>query len=257
MKDNSNLYIESVPKSNTLSQLGALIKWSLLRHKTLLPVFTVMQAVLSFAIVYGLALLIPDIDHVTSIYLSSGAATLGIIAVGCVLAAQIINTAKQDGVVQYQKTLPVSRVNILLADFFIWGAASLPGVLMSFLASYIRFGIAVRVSLSGVILLILTQTAMISIGFAIAYWLSPNAVGLVTQVIMIGGLLFSPITYPAERLPEWMQYIYNFLPFIPTSNLIRGSFFQMEEILYRDIFVVFSWTVMMCLLSLWALSRRD
>jgi ABC-2 type transport system permease protein len=257
MKDNSNLYIENLSRSSLFSQLGALVKWSLLRHKTLLPVFTVMQAVLSFAIVYGLALLIPDIDYSTSVYLSSGAATIGIIAVGCVLAAQIVNTAKQEGVVQYQKTLPVRRVNILLADFFIWGAASLPGIIMSFLASYIRFGITLRISLSGFVLLLLTQTAMISIGFAVAYWLSPNAVGLVTQIIMIGGLLFSPITYPAERLPEWIQYIYNVLPFVPTSNLIRSSFFEIGEVLYRDVLVVLFWTAAMCGLSLWALSRRD
>lgn len=43
---------------STLVELSALIKWSLLRHKSLLPVFTATQAFLSVAIVYGLALLI-------------------------------------------------------------------------------------------------------------------------------------------------------------------------------------------------------
>ncbi|MGG7017779.1 UNVERIFIED_CONTAM: ABC transporter permease, partial [Pseudomonas aeruginosa] len=72
-----------------------LVGWSLLRHKYLLPVFTLTQVFLSLAIVYGLALLIPDVNNQTAIYLSSGATTLGIIAVGRVLAAQIVSTAKQ------------------------------------------------------------------------------------------------------------------------------------------------------------------
>lgn len=71
-------------------------------------------------------------NNQTAIYLSSGATTLGIIAVGRVLAAQIVSTAKQEGIVDYQRTLPVSRLNILISDFIIWGMASLPGVFMSF-----------------------------------------------------------------------------------------------------------------------------
>lgn len=47
-------------------------------------------------------------------------------------------------------------------------------------------------------ILSLIQLCMISIGFALAYWLTPNVVGLATQIIMIGGLLFSPITYPTD-----------------------------------------------------------
>ena len=37
-------------------------------------------------------------------------------------------------------------------------------------------------------ILSLIQLCMISIGFALAYWLTPNVVGLATQIIMIGGL---------------------------------------------------------------------
>ncbi|ATF27076.1 ABC transporter permease [Brochothrix thermosphacta] len=242
---------------STLVELSALIKWSLLRHKSLLPVFTATQAFLSVAIVYGLALLIPDVDNTTAIYLSSGATTLGIIAVGCVLAAQIVSSAKQDGIVDYQRTLPVSRLSILIADFVIWGMASLPGVLMSFLASYVKFKVEIFPSISAILALIVIQICMISIGFSIAYWLAPNVVGLVTQIIMIGGLLFSPITYPTDRLPATFVAIFEFLPFVPASNVIRSLFFGYGSFDFKNIMVLLAWTIVTCILSLKALSRRD
>ncbi|MGL5549070.1 MAG: ABC transporter permease [Culicoidibacterales bacterium] len=238
-------------------ELFALIHWSLIRHKTLLPVFTITQGILAFAIVYGLALLIPELTLTEALYLSSGATTLGIIAVGCVLSAQIINTSKQDGIITYQKTLPISRVNILLADFCIWGLASLPGIVMSFIAAYLRFDFTVSITIIGIITIIFSQIAMISVGFSIAYLFSSNSVALVTQLIMIVGLLFSPITYPAERLPEWLNIIYSYLPFVPISNLIRTTFFNIGTINTRDIFVIAFWTVLTFGLSLWTLNKRN
>ena len=181
--------IKNYRRKSMIKELFALVGWSLLRHKYLLPVFTLTQVFLSLAIVYGLALLIPDVNNQTAIYLSSGATTLGIIAVGRVLAAQIVSTAKQEGIVDYQRTLPVSRLNILISDFIIWGMASLPGVFMSFLAAYLRFDVQIRFSMKALAILSLIQLCMISIGFALAYWLTPNVVGLATQIIMIGGLV--------------------------------------------------------------------
>lgn len=240
-----------------LKELLSLIKWSLLRHKSLLPVFTLTQVFLSIAIVYGLALLIPDVDKQTAVYLSSGATTLGIIAVGCVLAAQIVSTAKQDGIVSYQRTLPVLRVNILVADFIIWGIASLPGVFMSFLAAYFRFGVDISFSIKAIIILILIQLCMISIGFALAYWLSPNMVGVATQIIMIGGLLFSPITYPTARLPSTLVRFFEFMPFVPSSNLIRSLFYKQGIVNPLNLLVVSFWLILTTSLSLISLSRRD
>jgi ABC-2 type transport system permease protein len=257
MDDNSKSVLESLPRLHFFNQSLALCKWSLLRHKIILPMFTILQVILSVAIVYGLALLIPDIDPLSAVYLSSGATTLGLIAVGCVLAAQIVSTAKQDGIIKYQRTLPVSRINILITDFFIWGLASLPGVIMSFLAAAIRFGIAIHFSFQGFVILLLVQMSMISIGFAIAYWLNANSVSMMSQLIMIGGLLFSPITYPAERLPDWITDIYNILPFVPTSSLIRASFYQLGQLHFRDIIVVSLWLVVTSSVSLIALERRD
>lgn len=252
-----NKEILSKPKIHYLTKLKGVIVWSLIRHKYLVPVFSVAQAAFSVAIICGMALFLPRLDDRSIVYLASGVVTLGMIAVGCVLAPQIVSEGKQNGVFEYQRTLPVSRSIILLADLIIWGIASLPGVIMGCVASVLRFNINLNITVQSCLVIVLTQFTMICIGFCIAYWLPPNTMALATQVIMIGGLLFSPITYPAERLPEWSMYIYNVLPFVPVSNLIRKVLFLAKPIVRSDLMVVVFWAVVAFGLSLCALSKKE
>lgn len=239
-----------------LSFLG-LIRWSLLRHKYLLPAFIAIQVIVALAIVYGFALMVPNIDDELSLYMSSGALTLGIIAVGCVLAPQIISESKQNGIFSYQRTLPVSRNAILIADVIIWGIAGIPGIIMSCFAGILRFDININITVLGVCVVIFALISMILIGFSLAYMLTPSAMTLCTQIIMIVGLLFSPITYPAERLPEWALTIHEFLPFVPVSNLIRSTLFNLEEFRIWDIIVVLIWGIIAYIISLKKLSQKE
>lgn len=247
----------SNPQASYLTKLKGVIFWSLIRHKYLVPVFSVAQAAFAIAIICGMALFLPQLDDTSVVYLSSGALTLGMIAVGCVLAPQIVSEAKQNGIFEYQRTLPVSRSIILLADIIIWGIASVPGVIMGCIASVLRFDINLNITGQSCLIILLTQFTLICIGFCIAYWLPPSAMALATQVIMIVGLLFSPITYPAERLPEWSMYIYNVLPFVPISNLIRSALFLAKSISLSDLIVVVFWAVVAFILSLCALSKKE
>ena len=240
-----------------ISNILGIIKWSIIRHKYLIPAFTIIQIVFAVAIVVGLSIFLPELDETTTVYLSSGAITLGMIAVGCVLAPQIVSETKQNGVLKYQLTLPVPRISILLADILIWGATAIPGIIGSFVAAVLRFGVSPKLSLSGIGVITIALISLICIGFCIAYWLPPNAVPLATQVIMFGGLLFSPIIYPASRLPEWSEYIYKAMPFVPVSNLIRNIFFQAGSIPIVDTITVIAWGSMAFVLAFIFLEQRQ
>lgn len=218
-----------------------LVRWSLLRHRYLLPAFTIIQALFAVAIVYGLALLIPDVDAEAARYLSSGAWTLGIIAVGCVLAPQITGTSKQEGLLDYQRTLPVPRSAILLADAVVWSVAALPGIAVGMLAAALRFGLEIQIDGFTVAAVVGAQFATFSIGYAIAFWLPLTATSLVTQVIMIGGLLFSPITFPADRLPDWAATLHQFLPFAPLADLLREAAFRGGQEQWLNLVVAAVW----------------
>ena len=226
-----------------LRSWAGLVRWSVLRHKYLLPAFTAIQALFAVAIVYGLALLIPDVDAETARYLSSGAWTLGIIAVGCVLAPQITGTSKQEGLLDYQRTLPVARSAILLADAIVWNLAALPGIAVGMLAAAFRFGLDIHVD-------------AVTVGYAVAFWLPLTATSLVTQVIMIGGLLFSPITFPAERLPEWASTLHQFLPFAPIGDLVREAAFRAGDAQLTNLLVIAAWTVLAYTTAYLALRKR-
>lgn len=233
------------------------VLWSLVRHKYLLLAFSLAQAVFAVSILYGMALFLPEVDEMSAVYLSSGGLTLGIVAVGCVLAPQIVSGAKQNGIFEYQRTLPVSRSAILLADIIIWEAVSVPSVIIGCVAAMLRFGLSFHFTLQAFFIILLSQLTTICLGFCAAYWFPPNMVALVTQIIMIGGLLFSPILYPAERLPKWTMPLYQVLPFVPISRLLRSALFTMERIAILDLCVVIIWMIVTFGLSLWALSRRE
>lgn len=53
------------------------------------------------------------------------------------------------------------------------------------------------------------------------------------------------------------EYIYKILPFVPTSDLIRTSFFGGKEISYYDLFIVLLWGILAFLLALCALTKRE
>lgn len=242
-------------KSRYSSYFG-LIKWSLIRHRYYIPIFIVVQILLSLAMMHGFSFITNAVDEASKSYLCTGAITINIIAVSCVLAPQIISEAKQNGVFDYQKTLPISRIGIIVSDLCIWGIISLPGIAMSVIIGAINFGVHLNFSIVGIISLIFVLTSLILFGFSVAYLLPSNIVALITQIIMIGGLLFSPIIYSDDRLPHWMKYIYNCLPFVPVSNIIRYSLFRLDDFSLFSYIVVFVWALVAFMISMYILTRR-
>lgn len=232
------------------------IRWSLIRHRFYIPIFVLVQVVLSFAVIYGFLFITDASDKLSQSYLCTGAIAINIIAVTCVLAPQIVSEAKQNGVYDYQKTLPVPRVGILCADLLIWGLLCLPGIITSLLISHFAFGLSVDFGILSLLALLLIVFSLLSLGFAIAYIFPANVVSLATQLIMIGGLLFSPIVYSETRLPSWTAYLYNILPFVPSSHIIRSQLFHLTQNNIQHLVILAIWAIIGFTISLTALSRR-
>lgn len=239
-----------------INQTIGLIKWSLLRHKIYIPIFVIVQVILSLAVIYGFSFVTNSVDSLSKSYLYTGAITINIIAVTCVLSPQIVSESKQNGIFSYQKTLDISRAQIILADLIIWGLLALPGFIVSTFLGAFSFMISIKITLLGIFSLFFVIISLTLLGFAIAYVLPENIMALITQLIMIGGLLFSPIIYPSERLPIWMGKVYNNLPFVPVSNIIRYNFFGLENFSSRDYLIVLIWGLISFLISIYILSRR-
>ena len=233
------------------------ILWSLIRQKYMIPLFTVLQIILSLAIIFGLALLIGDVDRTSSIYLATGAVSIGIIAVGATLCSQVVSEAKSNGVFDYQRSLPIHRSHIIIADMMIWGIATMPGIIVSLVVSTLWFDLNIDITPLGIFAILLFLVTTISVGFAIAYFLPTSIVSMVAQLIIIINLLFSPITFPASRLPDWIVSIFDFFPFVPGTDLLRSLLFNVGQFHISDLVILLIWLFVCLSLSLYAMTKRN
>jgi ABC-2 type transport system permease protein len=121
------------------------------------------------------------------------------------------------------RSLPIPRVVYLLADMTVWLAVVLPGVVFAVIIASIRFGLDLEISplvVPAVVLVALTAT---SIGYALASLLPPMVANMASQVLVIFILMFSPLNFPADRLPGWLAAIHNVLPIQAMGEVMRGT----------------------------------
>jgi ABC-2 type transport system permease protein len=206
-----------------LRSYALLIRWQALRLKTFLPLAFVVQSLFAFGIVVGYPLILPQIDQLTILYLATGAPAVTLITMGVVVVPQVVAQAKLEGSLEYMRSLPVPRMAYLAADLTVWLAVVLPGVVFGVAVGAWAFDLALSVSLLVVPSVLLVVVTAAAVGYAMASVLPPMVAMLLSQVLVFGVLLFSPINYPAERLPEWMQSVHSLLPLQAMGEVMRGS----------------------------------
>jgi ABC-2 type transport system permease protein len=200
-----------------------LIRWQALRYKLLLPLMMVVQGLLAFGIVAGYPLLFPTLDKGTILFLATGAPAITLLTMGLVLVPQMVAGAKTEGSLEYVRSLPVPRLVFLLADLTVWTAIVLPGVAFAVGVAAIRFGLELSISplaVPAVVLVILTASC---VGYAIASVAPPMLTTIVTQALVVFVLMFSPLNFPPDRLPDWLSAVHSVLPIQAMGEVIRGS----------------------------------
>ncbi len=200
-----------------------LVEWQVRRLRVFLPLAILVQTLLALGIVVGYPLLVPQLDPGTELFLATGAPTVTLILMGLVLVPQALAQARTQGTIDYMRTLPVPRLLNLLADVTVWLLVILPGVIFAIAVAAVRFGLTLSVSplvVPGMLLVALTATA---VGYAIASLLPPMIAGLVTQVLVVFVLMFSPLNFPADRLPDWLAAAHRILPIQAMGDVVRGT----------------------------------
>ena len=234
-----------------------LIQWQTLRLKGFLPLAIVVQVLFAFGIVVGYPLLFPEIDQLTVLFLATGAPAITLITMGLVALPQVVAQAKLEGTLEYMRSLRVPRLVYLLADLTVWLAIVLPGVVFAVLVGAWAFDLSLRLSLTIIPATLLVATTAAAVGYAMATVLPPMVAMLLTQVLVIGVLVFSPINFPAERLPEWLQSVHSVLPVQAMGDVIRGSLAADVFPLTMGPFLVLgAWCVAALALSYMTLRRR-
>jgi ABC-2 type transport system permease protein len=208
---------------SVLRSYRLLVTWQALRLKTFLPLAIIVQALFAFGIVVGYPLLFPTLDETTILYLATGAPAISLITMGLVAVPQVVAQAKTEGSLDYMRTLPIPRLVYLLADMTVWLAIVLPGVAFAIAVGVWRFGLDLAISpliLPAMLLVVLTTTCT---GYALASVLPQMLANLVSQVLVVFVLMFSPLNFPPERLPDWLATIHRVLPIQSMGEVIRGT----------------------------------
>lgn len=234
-----------------------LLQWDLLRRRRILPMIVLIQVALSVGVVYGLAFLLPDVDGKSALYLSTGAPTLTILVLGLTVVPQEVAQAKLTGRLDWFATLPVPRLAPLASEITYWLIASLPGTVLALLVSAQRFDFGLKVNPGVVPALLLVAATASAVGYALATATAPQVTQQVASFVSIGILLFSPVNFPAEQLPESLQAVHRVLPVESMADVVRWSLTgQYVDHPARAFAVVCAWCVAALLLSARVATRR-
>lgn len=242
---------------SALRATGLLAQWQLRRQAEFLPLLVVVQVFMAVATVIGYGLLVGDPDPTTALYLATGAPTITLITVGLVMTPQMVATARTEGSLDWLRTLPVPRWAFLVADLAVWTLIALPGMVLGVVAGVLRFDVDLSLApwlVPGALLVSLTAAA---VGYAMASVLPAQVAMLLTQALVFIVLLFSPVSYPAERMPVWLQHVHAWSPIEPMAQLVRsGLAHDVFDVPARSMVVLLAWCVVAVVGASAALRKR-
>ncbi len=97
-----------------------------------------------------------------------------------------------------------------------------------------------------------------AVGYAIAHLSpKPELVAVVTNFIIFSLFLFSPINFPAERLPGWLADLHQVLPVMHAADAIRGSLTEAYAAgLGRALLILSVWCAISLAATYTVVSRR-
>ena len=209
---------------NSLKSYLLMIRWQLLSAKTVLPFVLVVQIIIAVGSVFGLGFMYPNIDILSAKYITTGATMMTLVALGLVMLPQNVAQMKEKKTFDYLWSLPMPRLVYLLADFTIWTAVVLPGVVLALAFGSIRYNFSLDISPLIFPAFVLVALSSVSVGMTIAH-LSPSPVltGVITNVIIFSLFLFSPVNFPIERLPAGLSHVHLVLPIKYMADIVRGT----------------------------------
>jgi ABC-2 type transport system permease protein len=239
-----------------LRSYGLMLKWDSLSMRTYLALMFAVQLMIAAGFIYGISFFYPAITPETARYLTSGAPTLILATVGLVVVPQSVAMMRQEGTFDYIWSLPVPRMVYVFSFTTVMLLSTLPGVILAIGVGAWNFNFDLSISFLIVPAVILVSLSGTFVGYAMALSVSkPMMVNVLTQIIVFVVMLFSPVMFPVDRLPGWLQDIHQVLPIQYMAELVRGTLTDLPVNLGLAFGVVGAW----CALGFgvtWLIVRR-
>ncbi|QIM18885.1 ABC transporter permease [Leucobacter coleopterorum] len=242
---------------NPVRQTSLLLQWQLRRNSDSMVLLVLVQALLAMTTVLGYKMLIGDVTTEMGRFLATGAPTVTLIMVGLVMTPQQVAQSKIEGTFDWMRTLPVPRILFLVADLSMWTLIALPGMVLGVVIGAWQFGITLSVTPWVIPAALLVSLTSAAIGYGLAVVAKPTVAQLISQTLVFVVLLFSPISYPASRMPEWLQAVHEWLPIEPMADLMRATLdSQHFSVTSRSVLVLVVWCALAVGAASYALRRR-
>lgn len=234
-----------------------MLHWEVANARLLIPFLIIVQVALYGGMIVSLGFLFEDIAPVHALYFVTGGTVMSMATVGLTFVPGIIAQRKVEGGHDYLWALPVPRVAMLLATLTVFTLVAVPGGVTALLIGVLRYDIALDVSPTIIATAALVLITTSSIGASIGYLASgPVVTNSIGNLLFIFMFLFSPMNYPVERLPDWLQDLHAWLPFAHMANAVRGSLTTgLGQDVPQSIAILGVWAFVAWLTMYWVLAR--
>ena len=241
-----------------LSSYGAMLRWEVVGSRLLYPLLLIAQILVGAGFVIGFGLLAPDLDSSSAQYLATGGIVISLVLVGLVVTPQLVAQQKMQGSYDYVWSMPVPRSAALLASASLAALVAVPGVVVALVVARWRYGVSFTVDPTVVPAFVLTLACGSFLGSAVGHAVQkPQVTLLFTQLGIFFIVGFSPISFPAERLPGWLATIHEYLPLYPMALAVRSSLTDgLVEMSARTWLVLSLWTGLAAMITALVLVRR-
>jgi ABC-2 type transport system permease protein len=244
--------------SRWLRSYFLMLKWSLLSYRTYFSLLLAIQIMIAAGFIYGISFFYPTITPDIAKYLTTGAPTLILITVGLVVVPQMVAMMRTEGTFDYIWSLPVPRMVHVFADTSNILVTTLPGVILAVVLGAFHFDFSLAISPLIIISVILISLSSTFVGYAMAMAVPrPMMAQVLTQIIIFVVMLFSPVMFPAERLPSWLQSIHQVFPIQYMADLTRGTLTDLDVDLGLAFIVVGAWCIAGFIVTWFFVQRRQ
>jgi len=240
-----------------LRSYALMLKWQALSNKPMIPLYVAVEIMIAVGFVIGIGFFYPQINPTIAKFLTTGAPTLILLMVGLVIAPQMVVMARVEGTFDYIWSLPIPRMVYLAADATIWLLITLPGVLLALIIGALYHNFTLEVSPLVVPALLLIAMTGIFVGYAFAHGApKPQMAHVATQIIVFAIMIFSPVMYPVEQLPNWLVALHKVLPIQYMAELSRGTLTDLDVNLGLAFSITSAWCIAGLVVSYFVIRRR-
>ncbi|MCY9578154.1 ABC transporter permease [Paenibacillus alvei] len=186
--------------------------WVLLMA-TVFP-FTTMLFMISFT---------DNPSHEALVRIVAGNLIFGIIVTGMNAMGQEISWQKHQGHFTYYSSLPISKLNFVIANMLKGLMSTLPSFVLLAAVGKWGYGIDFQITWALPIVVLLSLTSVVGVGVGIGFW-SPNhqLTNMLVQVLMMFVTFLSPVMVEMHQLPSMLQWASYIFPTTYAAEAMRG-----------------------------------